>query len=75
MCSELSESASLRKIAKGGNMRGLAIALEAVGIVAIVIGIAIEAVMRADIGFIAITGGSAIIATGGLLWAKVMRKK
>jgi len=56
-------------------MRGLAIALEAVGIVAIIIGIAIEAIMHADIGFIAITGGSVIIATGGLLWAKVIRRK
>lgn len=54
-------------------MRGLAIALEAVGIVAIIIGIAIEAIMQADIGFIAITGGSAIIAAGGLLWAKLIR--
>lgn len=55
-------------------MRGLAIALEAVGIVAIIIGIAIEAIMQANIGFIAITGGSVVIAAGGLLWAKIIRK-
>lgn len=55
-------------------MRGLAIALEAVGICAIIAGISIEALMHADIGFIAITGGSVIIAAGGLLWAKLIRK-
>jgi len=55
-------------------MKNLAIALESVGIVAIIIGIAIEAVMHADIGFIAITGGSVIIAAGGLLWAKLIKR-
>jgi cytochrome c biogenesis factor len=55
-------------------MRSLAIALEAVGIVAIIIGIAIESVFRAEIGFITITGGSAFIAAGGLIWAKLVKK-
>ena len=56
-------------------MRVLAIALEAVGVVAIIIGIAIEAVMQADIGFIAITGGAVVIAGGSLLWSKLIKGK
>lgn len=55
-------------------MRGLAIALESVGIMAIIAGITVEAIMQAEIGFIAITGGSVVIAAGGLLWAKLIRK-
>lgn len=55
-------------------MRGLAIALESVGICAIIIGVVVEFITKADIGFIVITGGSAIIAAGGLLWAKLIRK-
>jgi hypothetical protein len=52
----------------------LAIALEVVGITGIMIGVAIETVMQADIGFVAITVGSGFVAAGGLIWAKVLRK-
>jgi len=52
----------------------LAIALEAVGISAVTLGIAIEATMHAQIGFVIITTGSALIASGGLLWAKIIKR-
>jgi len=52
----------------------LAIALETVGVVAIIVGIGIEAVMKADAGFITITVGSLLIAAGSLLWAKFLKK-
>lgn len=55
--------------------RTLAIALEAVGICVVVSGIVIETTMHAQLGFILITGGSALIASGGLLWAKIIRRK
>lgn len=56
-------------------MRHLAIALEAIGVVAIIAGITIEATMQADIGFIVITGGSVLIAAGGLLWSKLIKRR
>lgn len=55
--------------------RTLAIALEAVGIAAIIAGITIEAVMRAPLGFIFISGGAAIIAIGSMYWVKLRRRK
>ena len=56
-------------------MRTLAIALETLGVIAIIVGVAVEATLRAPIGFVAITGGAALIAAGGLIWTKLMRKK
>ncbi len=56
-------------------MRSLAIALETIGVVAIIAGIAVESVMKAEIGFIIITGGSVVIAAGALLWAKLIKRK
>jgi hypothetical protein len=55
-------------------MRGLAIALESVGIIAIIAGIVVEYIMQADLVFVAITGGSVIIAAGGLLWSKLIKR-
>lgn len=55
-------------------MRSLAIALESIGVVAIIVGIAIETTMHAQMGFVAITGGSALVAAGALIWAKLLRK-
>jgi hypothetical protein len=53
----------------------LAIALEAIGVIAIIAGITIEATMQADIGFMAITGGSVLIASGALIWGKLIKKR
>lgn len=52
----------------------LAIALESVGISAIIGGIVIEVILRAPIGFIIITTGSLIVTAGGLLWTKIIRR-
>ena len=54
--------------------RSLAIALEAVGCCIIGVGMAIEVIMCADVGYMAITGGSLAIAVGSLLFAKLLRK-
>ena len=54
--------------------RSLAIALEAVGCCIIGSGMAIEVTMCADIGYMAITGGSLVIALGSLFFAKLLRK-
>lgn len=56
-------------------MRNLAIALESVGVMAIIVGIAVEATLHAPIGFVAITSGAALIAGGGLIWTKLIRRK
>lgn len=52
----------------------LAIALESVGISIIVAGIMVEAFYGADLGYILISGGSAAIAGGSLIFAKLLRK-
>lgn len=53
----------------------LAVALEGVGCSGIMAGIVIEAVMKADLGFIAITSGSLAIALGALIFGKLTRGK
>jgi hypothetical protein len=55
--------------------RTLAIALEVVGCCVIVGGICIEVIMGADVGYIAITAGALVIAFGGMVFAKLLRKK
>ena len=55
--------------------RTLSIALEAVGCCVIVGGIVIEVTMGADIGYIAITAGALAIAFGGMVFAKLIKKK
>ncbi len=49
------------------------ITLELVGIAAIGSGIGIELGMGADIGYVCITIGSGLIATGGSIWGKFIR--
>ncbi len=56
-------------------MRTLAIALESVGICAIIGGIVFEAQTHAPVGFIIIASGSVLIAGGSLIWAKLVRRK
>jgi len=60
---------------KGGAemIRTLAIALESVGISAIIGGIVFESQAHAPIGFVIITGGSVLIAAGGLIYAKIYK--
>ena len=55
--------------------RTLAIALEAVGCCVIIGGIVIEVTMGADIGYIAITVGALATAFGGMVFAKLLKRK
>jgi len=52
----------------------LAIALETVGCVIILTGIAIEVSLRAPLGYVLITSGACIVAVGGMIFAKLLRK-
>ncbi len=52
----------------------LAIALETVGCVIILTGIAIEVSLRAPLGYILITSGACIVAVGGMIFAKLVRR-
>lgn len=52
----------------------LAIALEAVGCCIVLAGIIIEIITRAPLGYMIITGGALIIAAGGMVFAKIIRK-
>jgi hypothetical protein len=54
-------------------MQLLAIALEIVGIAGIGAGIGIEMITSADIGYLAITLGSCLVASGGVIWGKFIR--
>ena len=56
-------------------MRNLAIALETLGVIAIIVGIAVEATLHAPVGFIVITSGAGLVAAGGLIWTKLIKKK
>lgn len=52
----------------------VAIITELVGIAAIGVGIGIEIALHADLGYVLITGGSLVIAGGGMFWAKIVRR-
>lgn len=52
-----------------------ALALELFGILLVATGITIELIMKADIGYILITTGSVTVATGAMLYSKVLRRK
>lgn len=53
----------------------LAIALEAVGICAILLAVGIEVYYEADIGFIVMTSGAGITALGSMIFAKLIWRK
>lgn len=52
----------------------LAIAFETVGCLVVLTGIAIEVSLRAPLGYILITSGACIVAVGGMIFAKLLRK-
>jgi len=54
-------------------MKLLPIGLELIGIAVIGGGIGIELATGGHIGFILITGGSCLIAIGGIIWGKFIR--
>jgi len=59
---------------KGLN-KTLAVALEAVGICAVLIGIGIEVYFEAAVGFICVTAGAVVVSTGSLIFAKLIRRR
>jgi len=52
----------------------IAALIEIVGISVTSIGVGYEAAYKADLGYLIITVGSIIIATGGLIYAKILPK-
>ena len=56
------------------NRKLVPIALELVGIAAIGVGIGVELAAHADIGWVVVTTGSCLVAIGGVIWGKFMRK-
>ena len=56
-----------------GLSKHLAIALEAVGCSVIAVGIVIEVILRAPIGYIIISGGCLAVAFGGMVFTKLLR--
>ncbi len=57
-----------------GKLRLLPIALELTGIATIGVGIGIELATHADIGWAVVTTGSCLVAIGGVIWGKFMRR-
>ena len=53
----------------------LAVIVEIVGIAIAGIGVGVEVATGAGLGYLLITGGSALVAAGGLLFAKVVRRR
>lgn len=49
--------------------------LELIGIITVSSGIGIELASRAEIGYIVITIGSLLVATGGFIWAKLLKRR
>jgi hypothetical protein len=56
------------------NRKLFPIILELVGIAGIGCGIGTEYSMGSDVGYLAITIGSVLIAIGGVIWGKFIRK-
>jgi uncharacterized membrane protein YozB (DUF420 family) len=52
----------------------LAIIVELIGIAAIGTGIGVELATHADIGWATVTIGSCLVAIGGVIWGKFMRR-
>ena len=67
------EMYEVKKMRSSG--KASAIALEAVGCCIILAGIIIEVIYEADIGFILCTSGAWLAAIGGLIFAKLIRKR
>lgn len=55
-------------------MWALCVLIEAMGIIIVSVGIGIELAMGAHVGFALITAGSLLVAAGGVIYAKVLRR-
>jgi len=56
------------------NKKLLPIALELMGIAAIGAGIGVEIAAHAETGWVLVTTGSLLVAAGGVIWGKFMRR-
>jgi hypothetical protein len=56
-------------------IKPLPVALEVIGIAAIGVGIGVELATHATIGWAIVTIGSCLVAIGGVIWGKFMRKE
>ncbi len=52
----------------------LPVALELIGVAAIGTGIGVELATHADIGWAVVTTGSCLVAIGGVIWGKFVRR-
>jgi hypothetical protein len=52
----------------------LAVIIELVGIILTGIGVGVELAMHADIGYVAMTIGSMLLAMGGIIWGKFCKR-
>ena len=51
------------------------IAIELAGMFLLVLGIAVELTTQADLGYVLISTGSALLAGGSLIWSKILKAK
>jgi len=56
------------------NKKLIPVTIEVVGVAAIGVGIGVELATHADIGWAIVTTGSCLVASGGVIWGKFMRK-
>ena len=55
-------------------MKILPVTLEVIGVAAIGVGIGVELATGADTGWVIVTTGSCLVAIGGVIWGKFMRR-
>ncbi len=57
------------------NRQLIPVSMEVIGVAAIGVGIGVELATRADIGWALVTSGSCLVAIGGVIWGKFMRRR
>lgn len=57
------------------NLFLVSVAIEIFGIIVVACGLGIEIAYRADLGYTLITGGAVVVAGGGMLFSKVVRRR
>ncbi len=57
------------------NRQLIPVIMEVIGVAAIGVGIGVELANHADIGWALVTSGSCLVAIGGVIWGKFMRRR
>jgi len=52
----------------------LALIIELTGVALTSVGLGIELSMHADVGYVALTAGSTLLAVGGIIWGKFCKR-